>query len=1130
MNLSLKSFLYILIFFAIAIPRLSAQTQLGLDIIGEAAGDYSGGAVAISDDGLTIAIGAGSNDGNGINSGHVRVYKNIAGIWTQVGSDIDGEYVNDYSGGSISLSADGQIVAIGAPNNDSDPSDPFVGPAGQVRVYAFISGSWTKLGADIDGTIVSEGFGASVSLSNDGLTVAIGAPEYGVTAMDEGRVKVFAFMSGAWVQVGSDIVGKAARTETGSAVSLNSDGTVLAIGAPSDHYPSSIYPTTGAGYVSVYKNIGGTWTQIGSDIMGEGVDDCFGLSLALDGSGQTIVIGGFRNNNSAGTDAGHARVYQNFLGSWVQRGSDIDGNNPYAYNGQKVSISYDGGVVAIGASNDPSGHKVYKYICSNWLPLDLATSDDGSGYVVALSSDGLTLGVGFQDALSNKGLTRVYNLQYNPEMDVRGNSISILDGDITPSIADNTDFGNTLTAVTKSFTIFNLGTTSLTLSPSITITGTNASNFTLASGPGLSVSACSTKNFNILFTPGVAYGLYKATITIYSNDPNENPYTFDVQAMYMKCNVSDQGYYQIGIDINGESAGDRSGHTVALSDDGLTLAIGAIANDGSAITAGQVRVYKLVGGTWTQQGSDIDGEATNDQSGHSVSISSDGSIVAIGAPYNSGSGISAGHVRVFQFVSGAWVQMGADIDGETADSYTGYSVSISSDGLTVAIGEPNNSDAGYNAGQVRVFKFIGGSWVKVGSDINGHNPGEQIGQSVSLSSDGGLIATGANSNTGLVRVYSVASGVWTLVGLEINGENTGDRFGLAVSLSSNGSTLAIGAPENDGNGTNSGHARVYKLISNSWTQLGGDLDGEAANDLYGEKLSISDDGYTVAIGSRMNNGSGSFAGHTRVFRYNSGTWLQMSTDIDGEAAGDFSGYSTALNADGSEVAIGAIWNADAGIESGHVRVYKFDCAWPEIDIKGNSTSIAAGDLTPQASDNTDFGSTNSTIRKSFDIVNTGIFPLSISSITCSGINAADFVIGGAVTSVPVGGTATFYVDFTPLALGLRTATININSNDADESVYSFSVQGIGLVVSINSSTKSNILVYPNPFSDNLLIQLDKNINSCAKFVLFDAVGNALIEHQMTSDYSINTSGLASGVYFIHIMSDSETLIFKVIKQ
>ena len=96
-------------------------------------------------------------------------------------------------------------------------------------------------------------------------------------------------------------------------------------------------------------------------------------------------------------------------------------------------------------------------------------------------------------------------------------------------------------------------------------------------------------------------------------------------------------------------------------------------------------------GTWTQVGADIDGEAVNDYSGHSVSISSDGTRVAIGAERNDGAGSDdAGHVRVYAESGGTWTQVGDDIDGEAANDDSGYSVSMSSDGTRVAIGALGN--------------------------------------------------------------------------------------------------------------------------------------------------------------------------------------------------------------------------------------------------------------------------------------------------------------------------------------------------------------------------------------------------------------------------------------------------------
>ena len=162
---------------------------------------------------------------------------------------------------------------------------------------------------------------------------------------------------------------------------------------------------------------------------------------------------------------------------------------------------------------------------------------------------------------------------------------------------------------------------------------------------------------------------------------------------------------QLGADIDGEATGDQSGWSVSLSSDGTTVAIGAAGNDGNGYDAGHVRIYTYSSGSWTQLGADIDGEAAADYSGYSVSLSSDGTRVAIGATGNDGNGNEAGHVRIYTYSAGSWTQLGADIDGEAADDNSGSSVSLSSDGTRVAIAARSNDGNGSNAGHVRVYSI-----------------------------------------------------------------------------------------------------------------------------------------------------------------------------------------------------------------------------------------------------------------------------------------------------------------------------------------------------------------------------------------------------------------------------------------
>ena len=99
---------------------------------------------------------------------------------------------------------------------------------------------------------------------------------------------------------------------------------------------------------------------------------------------------------------------------------------------------------------------------------------------------------------------------------------------------------------------------------------------------------------------------------------------------------------QLGSDIDGEAAGDNSGYSVSINAVGDRVVIGAQLNS----NAGHVRVYKYSNNSWTQLGSDIDGESTGDQSGYYLSINNSGDKIAIGAIYNDGNGTSRPRSRL----------------------------------------------------------------------------------------------------------------------------------------------------------------------------------------------------------------------------------------------------------------------------------------------------------------------------------------------------------------------------------------------------------------------------------------------------------------------------------------------------
>ena len=149
----------------------------------------------------------------------------------------------------------------------------------------------------------------------------------------------------------------------------------------------------------------------------------------------------------------------------------------------------------------------------------------------------------------------------------------------------------------------------------------------------------------------------------------------------------------------------------------------------------------------------FEGEAGGDQLGHSVSVSGDGKTLAVGAPYHDGNN---GHVRVFKWnAPDIWEETVPIPESAEEDEMFGWSVSLSDNGEKLAIGGINGGNN--NTGVVRVFNWVGTAWNQLGDDIIGDIQYEQNGYSVSLSSDGTVLAIGSESyegGTGRVRVFN----------------------------------------------------------------------------------------------------------------------------------------------------------------------------------------------------------------------------------------------------------------------------------------------------------------------------------------------------------------------------------------
>lgn len=388
---------------------------------------------------------------------------------------------------------------------------------------------------------------------------------------------------------------------------------------------------------------------------------------------------------------------------------------------------------------------------------------------------------------------------------------------------------------------------------------------------------------------------------------------------------------QLGPEFKGEAVGDRA-QSVSLSANGQRLVLGALNNDDNGADAGHTRVFEWTGASLEQLGSAIEGEAAGDHSGHVVALSGDGARLAIGARNNDGGGADSGHVRVFEWTGAVWAQLGSDIDGDPGDQL-GRSVDLSHDGSRLAVGSRYSDGNGVDSGQAQVYEWSGADWEQVGSAIVGESSGDELTE-VALSDDGGRLAAGAYLNdgngedSGHTRMFEWSGLTWDQLGSDIDGENPGDNSGNSVALSSDGSRVAIGERFNADNGAEAGQVRVFEWSGSAWLQLGKDIEGEAAGDRL-TAVSLSSDGALLVVGASLNDSNGTDSGQVRVFKWSGATWHQVGPGLLGENSGDEFGRRVAISGNGERIAAGAPSNDGNGEDSGHARVFSlFDITRP----------------------------------------------------------------------------------------------------------------------------------------------------------------------------------------------------------
>ena len=387
-------------------------------------------------------------------------------------------------------------------------------------------------------------------------------------------------------------------------------------------------------------------------------------------------------------------------------------------------------------------------------------------------------------------------------------------------------------------------------------------------------------------------------------------------------------WVQVGQDIDGEYSNDRSGTSISLSKDGNILAIGARANDDNGVDAGHVRVYQWNGSIWDQLGEDIDG-FSEDASGTSISLSEDGMTIAVGSPTGFGWGMDTGLIRVYQWNGLSWVQMGNYISGNGV--YFGNKVSLSSDGLVLAVGGTGSTGSDqYTSlfGVIRVYQWNGLSWVQMGNTIDGDSLSHKILNS--FSSDGSRFSISMRER---IRVYEWNGSLWNQIGNDIQISQNSSNHYPSSSLNSDGTIIAVGDSENDENGNNTGQIQLFEWNGLSWVQIGNNINGEYGEHI-GDNLILNANGSKIAFSDMGSDLDGNIQGHVKLYGWNGLVWDQIGDNIDGEGPDDRAS-SVSLSHDASLIAIGAWANSDNGYLSGHVRIFLSNSA---ADFDGDGLS------------------------------------------------------------------------------------------------------------------------------------------------------------------------------------------------
>jgi hypothetical protein len=340
--------------------------------------DWFGESVALSGDGSILAVGAIGSDpsADGVHTepddslswqnGVIYLFVREDGIWHQTANiTASNSDITDRFGAALALSDDGATLAVGAPGEssaateiDGDQTDNSAPSSGAVYLFKYDGDSWTQETYIKGSNSTSEDrFGGVLSLSQDGNTLAVSARE---------SVYLFTYNNLNWSEQTRLTASREESNESfGEALQLAGDGTTLAVGAP--YESSAIGLPENSGVVYLFVKEGDNWSEQAYLKASNGeYADQFGNSLSISGSGDILAVGaehesssatginGDSNDNSA-NHAGAVYLFERRETSWQQttylKASNTGSNDRF---GHRVVISEDGETLAVSAAGEDS--------------------------------------------------------------------------------------------------------------------------------------------------------------------------------------------------------------------------------------------------------------------------------------------------------------------------------------------------------------------------------------------------------------------------------------------------------------------------------------------------------------------------------------------------------------------------------------------------------------------------------------------------------------------------------------------------------------------------------------------------------------------------------------------------------